>query len=192
MAHVIWITGLSAVGKTSTAETVVEQLRADGEVAVMLDGDAVREIIRDPNVGHDRVSRLANAYRICRLAHFMAKQDFIVVVATMSLFHEIHQWNRDNLPGYFEVLLEAELETLRARDIKGLYADADEVRNVGGLDLKVEFPANPDLVLNNDRTTKNRRQLAAAMLGAFRDEAKSDPSRDHLKLPRAASLGARR
>mgnify|MGYP002725773636 CR=1 FL=1 len=170
MAHVIWITGLSAVGKTSTAETVVEQLRANGEIAVMLDGDAVRDIVRDANTGHDRDSRIANAHRICRLAHFMAKQDFIVVVATMSLFHEIHQWNRDNLPGYFEVLIEAELETLRERDFKGVYGgvDGSGARNVVGVDLAVEFPAKPNLVLNNDRATSDRSELAADLLRAFR------------------------
>jgi adenylylsulfate kinase len=194
MAHVIWITGLSAAGKTSTAETAVEQLRAEGEVAVLLDGDAVRDIVRDVGTGHDRESRLANAHRICRLAHFIAKQEFIVVVATMSLFHEIHQWNRDNLPGYFEVLIEAELETLRARDIKGLYdgVDANEVRNVGGMDLDVEFPANPDLVLNNDRTTKDRRQLAAAMLKAFRNAAGPRLSGDQSELGQTANAGSGR
>ncbi|MDP6691470.1 MAG: adenylyl-sulfate kinase [Alphaproteobacteria bacterium] len=180
----IWITGLSAVGKTSTAETVVEQLRASGEVAVMLDGDAVRDIVRDASTGHDRDSRIANAYRICRLAQFMAKQDLIVVVATMSLFHEIHHWNRDNLPGYFEVLIEADLETLRARDFKGVYGGADggEARNVVGVDLAVEFPEKPNLVLDNDRTTTDRRELAADLLRAFRAAA-------HV-LPQRGSIGA--
>ena len=180
MAQVIWITGLSAAGKTSTAEVVVKQLRARGETAVMLDGDAVREIVRDPNVGHDRASRLANAYRICRLAHFMAKQDLVVVVATMSLFHEIHQWNRENLPGYFEVLIEVDLEILRERDQKGVY---------GGVDLAVEFPRHPHLTTDNNPATDDRGQIAREVIVALDGPVKAVDQESFRRT--AQSVGAK-
>lgn len=170
MGAVIWITGLSGVGKSSTAEALIRRLRAGHENAILIDGDAVRDIVRDPAAGHDRDGRLANAYRISRLCAFLAGQNQTVVAATMSLFHCIHDWNRRHLPGYFEVLLEAPLEVLRQRDPKGLYRrfDADRERHVGGLDLDVEFPVRPDLVLDNAADSADREPLAAAILAAFR------------------------
>lgn len=56
------------------------------------------------------------------LARIAAIQGYVVIVATMSMFHEIHEWNRANLPGYFEVLLDVDMETVRKRDPKGLYS----------------------------------------------------------------------
>ena len=97
-------------------------------------------------------SRLANAMRICRFARMLSKQGAVVVAATMSLFREVHSWNRANLPGYFEVYLKMSLEALRARDPRGLYrrAAAGEAKNVAGVDLEFDAPDEPDLVLQND------------------------------------------
>lgn len=149
---VIWITGLSGSGKTTIATALVPRLRQSNLSALLLDGDAVRNVVDDPATGYDRSGRLANAYRIARLARMIAEQNTVVVVATMSLFHEIHDWNRRKLPGYFEVLLEVDLDILKRRDPKGLYAAAENQQacNVGGLDLPVEMPASPDLTIDNN------------------------------------------
>ena len=72
--RVIWITGLSGAGKSTIARAAVSQLRARGELPVLLDGDAIREAIADPHTAHDPASRLANAYRVSRLAKLFADQ----------------------------------------------------------------------------------------------------------------------
>lgn len=149
---VVWITGLSGAGKSTIARQLVSELRVGGGSPVLLDGDEVRDAISDPTVGHDRTSRLANAYRICRLARLISTQGFTVVVATMSLFKEVHDWNRRNLPNYFEVFVEVSLETLRQRDARGLYSRAAQGKatNVVGLDLEFDRPTTPHLTLRNE------------------------------------------
>jgi adenylylsulfate kinase len=149
---VIWITGLSGAGKTTIARDVVARLRREGQPAILLDGDEVRAAIDDPHVRHDRASRLANALRICRLARLLAAQGVTVVVATMSLFKEVHAWNREHLPGYFEVFVKVSLDTLRSRDARCLYsrAEAGAAQNVVGVHLDYDEPASPDLVLVNE------------------------------------------
>ena len=79
----------------------------------------------------------------------MAKQGFTVVIATISLFKEVHVWNRENLQGYYEVYLRVPLEELRRRDPKGIYRrfDAGEIKDVAGLDLPFDEPNSPDWVL---------------------------------------------
>ena len=152
MTRVIWITGLSAAGKSQIGAEVVRLLGSRGTFSLLLDGDAVREAVADPAIRHDRASRLANAHRISRLARMLAAQGLTVVVATMSLFHEVHAWNRANLPGYFEVLIDVDLDVLKQRDPKALYAGAGagRRRNVGGIDLAVELPRSPHLVIDNN------------------------------------------
>lgn len=151
---VVWITGLSGVGKTTVSRALIKQLRDAGYQPVHLDGDEIRDVVRDPATGHDRTSRLANAYRICRLAKLLARQGFVVVVSTMSLFHEIHRWNRQELPNYCEVMLTASHGTLINRDPKSIYqrASVGLEQDVGGIDLEVEFPTNADHTFeNNDK-----------------------------------------
>lgn len=77
----------------------------------------------------------------------LADQGATVVIATISLFAEVHRWNRENLPGYLEIYLDPSREDLRRRDPKNIYARADlgELRDVAGLDLAVDLPEAPHI-----------------------------------------------
>lgn len=149
MAQVIWITGLSAAGKTTLATAFTEYLRSQSVPVVMLDGDALREAL-GATANHTRESRLDLAYQYARLARMLAHQQITVVVGTVALFKEIHQWNRENLPGYFEVYLRVPLEELQRRDPKGIYRRfaAGEISHVAGLDVAIDEPLQPHLLLD--------------------------------------------
>ncbi len=164
----IWITGLSGAGKSTIAGEIVRQLRAAGESAVLIDGDTVREAFADAPLGHDREGRLENAYRVGEVARRATDRGETAVIATMSLFHRIHYWNRKNLPGYFEVFLKVDLETLRRRDPKNLYrrADAGQEENVVGLDIDIEEPQIAHLVIDNNENRDDVGEIAAAIISA--------------------------
>ncbi|MEO3431137.1 adenylyl-sulfate kinase [Pelagibius sp. CAU 1746] len=154
---VCWITGLSGAGKSTLAKAVAERLRRRGKAVLLLDGDELREVFDavDPGAGnHGREERLALAFRYARLCGILARQEIVVVIATISLFREVHDWNRRHLPQYFEVYLKVPLEELRQRDPKGLYAafDRGEVSDIAGVDLEVDEPRNPDCRLDHDET----------------------------------------
>jgi adenylylsulfate kinase len=87
--------------------------------------------------------------KYARLCRVIAAQGLTVVIATISLFGEVHDWNRKNLPGYFEVYLKVPIEELRQRDPKNIYRrfDAGEIKNVAGLDLPIDEPASPDMLV---------------------------------------------
>ena len=148
---VCWITGLSGAGKSTLATQVATRLRDQGEAVVMLDGDELREVFgaAAANVkNHGRGGRLALAMQYSHLCRVIASQGLTVVIATISLFKEVHSWNRANLPGYFEVYLKVPVEELRRRDQKGIYRrfDAGELTDVAGLDLPIDEPEAADWV----------------------------------------------
>ncbi len=150
---VIWITGLSGSGKSSLASEVVVKLRAEGKSVLMLDGDELREIfgaVATNSQNHNREGRLELAMKYAKLCKLIAEQGLIVVIATISLFREVHTWNRLNLEGYFEVYLKVPIDELRRRDPKGIYRrfDAGELNNVAGLDLSVDEPEGADWVVD--------------------------------------------
>ena len=154
-AAVYWITGLSGAGKTTLAGKIVAQLRVSGEVVVFLDGDELRDVFGATAANaknHGREGRLALAFQYAHLCRIIAGQGVTVVIATISLFREIHVWNRANLPGYFEVYLKVPVEELRRRDPKGIYRrfDAGELSDVAGLDLPIDEPESADWVREFD------------------------------------------
>ncbi len=149
---VLWITGLSGAGKSSLALAVVERLRAKGDAVVMLDGDELREVFSSVvanATNHGRAGRLALAMQYARLCRLIAAQGFTVVIATISLFREVHRWNRAHLPGYFEVYLKVPMDELRRRDPKGIYRrfDSGELTHVAGLDMMIDEPEAADWVV---------------------------------------------
>ena len=61
-------------------------------------------------------------------------------------------WNRKNFKNYFEIYLDASLDLVRKRDIKGLYKKYDKglEKNIVGLDVPWNEPQNFDLKINMD------------------------------------------
>ena len=154
---VYWLTGLSGAGKTTIGRLWYEILREQGETAVFLDGDELRQVFGD-DLGYTEDERRKSAMRNARLCGLLARQGLIVVCCTISMFDDVRSWNRENIPGYFEVYVKATMETLRSRDQKGLYSQAD--RNVAGIHFRVEEPKHPDLILENDGQKTPAEQVA--------------------------------
>jgi adenylylsulfate kinase len=116
--RVIWITGFSGAGKTTLARALMPRLPERG---LLLDGDALRAVLGQTACGYGHEERKQLAFLYARLANMLARQGTTVVVATISLFHDLHTWNRKNLPGYLEVFLDIPEEERQRRDPKGLY-----------------------------------------------------------------------
>jgi adenylylsulfate kinase len=81
-------------------------------------------------------------------------------VAANTFFEEIHVYNRENLPEYFEIYLASTESVRRQRDgQKLLYSkyDSGEISQIIGLDIPADIPKSPDLHLDNslDQTLEN-------------------------------------
>ena len=147
MNRVYWLTGLSGAGKTTIGRLWCKALKEAGETAVFLDGDELRQVFGD-DLGYTEADRRKSAMRNARLCALLARQGLTVVCCTISMFDDVRTWNRENIPGYFEVYVKASMDTLRRRDQKGLYSQGD--RDVAGVHFQVEEPKTPDLVLENN------------------------------------------
>lgn len=150
----IWITGLSGSGKTTIGKQVYTALKKRYTHTVFLDGDLFREILGN-DLGHNPSDRFENAKRIHRMCRFLIAQEIHVVCATMSLYKEIHDLNRQEIQDYYEVFIECTLDELIERDQKGLYSAALKgLRDdVVGVNLAYDQPLDCDLIIDN--TLKN-------------------------------------
>ena len=153
----IWITGLSGAGKSTLAKEVANRLRNAGEKIVMLDGDEMRGVfgnVKENSANHGRAARIDLAMQYAKLCKLISSQGTTVICSTISMFNEVHEWNRENIPDYFEVYLKVPLTELKRRDPKGIYQrfDSGKLKNVAGLDLEVDEPQTPDILFEFDST----------------------------------------
>ncbi len=148
---VIWVTGLSGAGKTTLCTTLYERIKPAMPELVILDGDVVRRAYGN-DLTHCEADRVRQVKRLRAMASVLAEQNLVVLVAVLYAHPDLLAWNRENLPGYFEVYLDVSLETVMERDDKGIYAAArrGEMPDVVGLDIPWYAPENPDLRLDGD------------------------------------------
>lgn len=149
---VIWFTGLSGAGKTTLARALEVHLYEAGQKVEHLDGDAVREHL-SKGLGFSREDRDANIRRIGFVANLLAKHGVIVLVSAISPYRATREEVLAQAPRKLEVFVDAPLEVLVKRDVKGLYARAlkGEIANFTGISDPYEPPLNPDLHLRTDR-----------------------------------------
>ncbi len=142
-----WITGLSATGKTTLSKLLVDSFRASGKVVVHLDGDELRQVLSDE--AYTREERIALGMRYSRLCRLLINQGIDVVISVIGLFKELHRWNKENIPNYIEIFIDTPLEELKKRDPKDIYKrfTSGKIKNVAGLDLKVDCQAIRQLIL---------------------------------------------
>lgn len=145
-----WITGLSGAGKTTVAGLVRDRLAAGGRPVLLLDGDALRDVL-GATATHASEERRRLGLTYARLAREVASQGVDAVCATISMFDDVRAWNRAHIPQYREIYLRVPLAELQRRDPRGLYARArrGEQRDVVGVDAAFEEPRSADLVIDN-------------------------------------------
>ena len=148
--RVYWITGLSGAGKTTIGTALYRQLKGNMDNVVLLDGDAIRKALGN-DLGYSDAERRKVAYRNGGICKILSDQGIHVVCCTISMYDEVRNWNRKNIEEYVEVFLDVSYDVLRQRDQKGLYSGLNQgsSSNVAGMDLQVEFPKEPDLMIDN-------------------------------------------
>ncbi|MBT5107069.1 MAG: adenylyl-sulfate kinase [Rhodospirillaceae bacterium] len=145
------MTGLSGAGKTTLCEAVRDLVKPHLPELVLLDGDVVRAAFGH-NLSHSESDRITQVRRLQSMSRVLAEQGLAVLVGVLYGNAELLAWNRENLPNYFEVYLNASLETAERRDAKGLYEQARTglMSDVVGIDIPWYEPIAPDLVSNQD------------------------------------------
>ena len=149
-ACVLWLTGLSGAGKSTTANAVEQRLHALGRHSYVLDGDNLRHGLTK-DLGFTTVDRVENVRRIAEVAKLFVDAGLIVLVSVISPFRDEREMARRMMEQgeFIEVFVDAPLEVCEQRDPKGLYrkARAGEIKNFTGIDSPYEPPENPEVVL---------------------------------------------
>ncbi len=169
---ILWMTGLSGAGKSTLATSLTATLaaRTPARPVELLDGDEVRGFL-SAGLGFSRIDRDINVSRMAFVARLLARHGVLAIVAAISPYAATRALlraasQRQGHP-FLEVFVDAPLDVVIARDVKGLYkrALAGELPSFTGISDPYEPPAAPDLLLRTDRMSPAECQ--EALLGAL-------------------------
>jgi adenylylsulfate kinase len=148
---VLWMTGLSGAGKTTLAAKLEPILRDAGHKVELLDGDKVREHL-SKGLGFSKEDRDTNIRRIGFVANLLAHHGVVVIVSAISPYRDVRREVLSESPRSLEVFVDAPLDVVASRDVKGLYAKAiaGEIKHFTGVSDPYEPPTSPDLHLRTD------------------------------------------
>lgn len=150
---VIWLTGLSASGKSTIADEMERQIFNRGGRAYVLDGDKMRHGLCT-DLGFSPEDRKENIRRVGEVAKLFADSGAIVVTAFISPYRADRDAVRRILgpDEFLEIFVNAPLEICEQRDPKGLYAKARSgaIPDFTGVSSPYEPPLNPELELRTD------------------------------------------
>ncbi|EPY50344.1 adenylyl-sulfate kinase [Schizosaccharomyces cryophilus OY26] len=150
----IWLTGLSASGKSTIACALEQYLLQNGITSYRLDGDNVRFGLNS-DLGFSEKDRNENIRRIGHVAKLFADASVVSITSFISPYRkdrdqarEAH--NKDGLP-FIEVLVDCPVEVAEQRDPKGLYkrARAGEIKEFTGISAPYEAPLAPEVVVSS-------------------------------------------
>lgn len=154
---ILWFTGLSGGGKTTLATAVGRRARTLRPTEI-LDGDEVRTHL-SKGLGFTKEDRDVNVRRIGFVARLLARHGVLAITAAISPYAgtraEMRKLAGDEDIPFIEVFVDAKLESLIARDVKGLYkrALAGEIPHFTGVSDPYEPPPAPDVVVRTDVET---------------------------------------
>ena len=124
----IWLTGLSGSGKSTVAGMLEGVLRDRGRRVEVLDGDVVRTNLTN-GLGFSREDRDENIRRVGWVCELLSRNDVIAIAALISPYRAVRDEVRARIGRFVEVYMEAPIEVLERRDVKGLYARRDGRRD---------------------------------------------------------------
>jgi adenylyl-sulfate kinase len=167
---VLWLTGLSAAGKSTIANIVERKLHTLGRHTYLLDGDNVRHGL-NKDLGFTDADRVENIRRVAEVARLMVDAGLIVITAFISPFAAERRMARDLFGPheFIEIFVDTPLEVAEQRDPKRLYAKArrGELANFTGIDSPYEAPDAPELRIRTTELTSE--QAAERILALLRE-----------------------
>ena len=155
---IIWFTGMSGAGKSFYGDYVAKKLKEKNLKIKILDGDVIREKYQVPlGFKYDEIcTNNKNIANICR--EELNKYD-VIIVAVISPYENVRQEIKKIFKNNIVfIYVYSDIESLKQRDTKGLYKNADEgiIKNLIGYSPGsiYEEPENCELILDTSYNIK--------------------------------------
>jgi adenylylsulfate kinase len=166
----VWMTGLSASGKSTIACILEQMLLHKKKHAYRLDGDNIRMGL-NKNLGFSAEDRTENIRRIGEVAKLFSDAGVIAITSFISPYKKDRDAVRAGMKAgeFIEVYVQVSLSEAEKRDPKGLYkkARAGQLKGFTGIDDPYEAPEKPEILIETEKTNAGD---AAAQIAKYLED----------------------
>jgi adenylylsulfate kinase len=166
----VWMTGLSASGKSTIACILEQMLLHKKKHAYRLDGDNIRMGL-NKNLGFSAEDRAENIRRIGEVARLFTDAGVIAITSFISPYKKDRDAVRAGMKPteFIEVYVQVSLAEAEKRDPKGLYkkARSGQLKGFTGIDDPYEAPEKPEILIE---TEKAKPDAAAQQILSYLEE----------------------
>ena len=142
MSKIIWITGISGVGKTTLAKYYLKFLNN----YIWIDGDKFRDLFNN-DIKYSLRDRNINAERLIKFISFLNKQKFNTIISA-NLTSNKYKKKIRKFKKLYNIQIETDMHLLKKRDKKKIYM---KNKNVVGKDIKASknYKFSDYIIFNN-------------------------------------------
>jgi adenylyl-sulfate kinase len=149
-----WLTGLSGAGKSTVCEHLFPKLKAQGLSYKLVDGDDVRNEFHQ-NLGFEFDDVMKNNLLVVDLIKKYIDTYDVILVPVIAPYDKVRNKVKEVLGDKLAfVYCDANLDSVKKRDVKGLYSKAEKglIKNMLGFSegYPYEIPTHPDLILKTE------------------------------------------
>lgn len=155
---VFWFFGLSGSGKSTLSNLLRDRLNINGISSVSIDGDQLRNGINQ-DLGFSSEDRMENIRRSAEIAKLLLENHQIVIASFITPEEQHREKVREILGSAVRfIFVDADLNTCRERDVKGLYkkVESGSMVNFTGISAPFELPSQVDLALKTNELSPDQ------------------------------------
>jgi len=147
---VIWISGMPGSGKSTLARYYYKIYKKKIRNLIIVDGDDFRKSMNN-DLGYTIKDREINAQRLVKFAKNFSDQKINVIISANLVFQKYRNWCKKNISNFLEVYVECSSNLLKKRNSRKRNGFKKDIL---GVDIKVERPKKPHLIINNNSSKK--------------------------------------
>tara|TARA_Y100001970_G_C13998534_1_gene732083 strand:+ start:238 stop:783 length:546 start_codon:yes stop_codon:yes gene_type:complete len=158
----IWISGVTASGKTTLGKFLLDDLIKYGIKRIkFFDGDILRKRLNQ-NYGHSLEERYKVLEQYIDIVKKESNKGNIIIVSTVSHKSKMRELARNRLGNFMEINLKCSPQVCLERDFKGVYSklNINDKECLPGVTEPYEFSELADLILDTENNSiQNSRKI---------------------------------
>ena len=155
--------GVSGSGKTAIAKKIKKRISYLYGPTIEVSGDDMRKTFKLNKFSQKERKKNLPLYN--RFKKLITDKKINLIFSVSGHLKRDWQWTRKNIDNHVEIYIKTDIHKIIKLKKKKIYLK--HKKNIVGLDIKAEFPQNPDIIINNN-FKKNIQLLANELIAKLR------------------------
>lgn len=155
IGSIFLIEGFSGSGKTTFSKAFFEIIKKKIGKTVVLSGDDFRKALNLNK--YKKKDRIKNSHIFSKLINLLSEKNINVIFSIVGLNNEVRKIYKKNIKKLFLIFIDSQIKKILEKKKKNKVYKTK--KNIVGIDIRPEFPKNPDFKMYNDFSDNFNEQI---------------------------------